>query len=176
MKKLLFTFIAFSLMTGASCQKKADIKKEKEAIKAVIEEERSAFFDRDFSRYEATWIQESTSRKYYMGESGINKIIGWSEVGKSDKEQIENEELWENSKNLNAEYTNFEISVYENTALVFHDTQWSGIFRGEELNTFQVRILHLVKVEGKWKIDLMAMYSIPDEGDTDDNDKDDDHE
>jgi hypothetical protein len=176
MKKYLIALITCSLLAGVSCQEKMDIEKEKEAIKAVMEEERSAFFDRDFSRYEATWIQEPTSRKYFMGESGITKLLGWSEVGESDKAQIENEELWENSKNLHAEYTNFEISVYENTALVFHDTQWSGIYRGEELDAVQVRIVHLVKLEGKWKIDLMAMYRIPDEGDTDDNDEDDDQD
>jgi len=178
MKKYLITLIALSFLAGASCQQKIDNEKEKEAIKAVIEEERAAFFDRDFSRVEATWILESTSRKYYMGESGINKIIGWSEVGKADKEYIENDEVWENSKNLNTEYTNFEISVYENTALVFHDSPWSGKYMGEEINMVQARILHLVKVEGKWKIDLMAMYDIPDKEEADDENgvEDDDEE
>ena len=105
MKKYLFVLFAFSLLIGVSCQEKIDIEKEKEAIKTVIEEERAAFFDRNFSRIEATWIQKSTSRKYYMGESGITKFIGWSEVGKTDKENIENEELWGNYENLNNEYT-----------------------------------------------------------------------
>ena len=39
---------------------------------------------------------------------------------------------------------------------------------GEEINMVQARILHLVKVEGKWKIDLMAMYNIPDKEEADD--------
>ncbi len=102
-----------------------DVENEKEAIIAVIEEERAAFFDRDFSRVEATWIQEPTSRKYYMSAEGINKIIGWSNIGKAEKENIEGDML-DNSENINAEYSNYDIIVHGNTALVFHDTHWSG--------------------------------------------------
>jgi len=163
MKKYLFALIAFSLIASASGQDKAKIEKEKKAIKAVIEEERAAFFDRDFSRVEAIWIQESTSRKFYMSQNGITKFIGWSEVGKGDKEFIEDDDRWADYENPNAEYSNFDITVYGKTALVFHDTQWSGKYLGEELNGVQTRILHLVKFEGEWKIDLMAMYRIPKE-------------
>jgi hypothetical protein len=32
---------------------------------------------------------------------------------------------------------------------------------GEEINGEQKRILHMVKDEGGWKFDLMAMYRLP---------------
>lgn len=161
MRKYLWTLFAAILLTGTSCQEKIDIEIEKEAIKAVIQEERASFLDRDLSRVEATWVQESTSRKYYMNAGGITKIIGWTEVRKSDKKAIERD-ISDKYENLDAKYSNFEIIVYGNTALVFHDTQWSGKYQGEEINTVQARILHLEKVEGEWKLDLMAMYRIPD--------------
>ena len=34
----------------------------------------------------------------------------------------------------------------------------------------QTKILHLVKVEGEWKLDLMAIYQIPEEEDPDEED------
>jgi ketosteroid isomerase-like protein len=161
MKKYLFTLIAFSLMAVASCQEKTDIEKEKETIKAVIEEERAAFFDKDFSRVEATWMHVSSSRKYYFTDEGITKLIGWSEIGEGDKSFIENDVLQADYENINNEYTNFEITVYGNTALVYHNAKWSGKYNGEEFSMAQARILHLVKVNRKWKIDLMAMGNIP---------------
>ena len=39
MKKITFPILTLLLITGISCQKKIDIEKEKEAIKAVIEKE-----------------------------------------------------------------------------------------------------------------------------------------
>ena len=89
MKKLLFTFIAFSLMTGASCQKKADIEKEKEAIKAVIEEETDAFVDQDIERVEATWKQDSKSRKIFFNFRNEGK---YTEV--KGKEELREVEEW----------------------------------------------------------------------------------
>ncbi len=177
MKKIIFPILALSLIIGSSCKEKIDIEKEQAAILAVIEEERSAFFDSDLPRTEATWIQEPTSRKYYMSSARIYKMIGWSEISKVSKEEIEGD-MRDDYENINAEYSNFDIVVHDNTALVFHDTQWSGKYLGEEINLEQERILHLVKVEGKWKLDLMAIYNIPkeevDDDDDDENDDDDD--
>ena len=160
MKRYLFLVIAIILWAGTSCQ--VSIEKEKEAIKAVIEEEQAAYFDRDIDRLEATWIQKSTSRKMFMSSSGVTEINGWIEINKSDREQMTLERQ-EATKNLTNQYLNYNINVYDNTALVFHDAKWSGKYLGEEINFEQKRILHLVKIEDVWKLDLMAVYGIPQE-------------
>ncbi len=161
MRKLIYSILALLLIAGSSsCQRKIDIEKEKEAIKAVIEEELAAYVDRDFSRVEATWVHESTSRDYYMSSTGVVKRIGWSVIAKSDKEHIENKDLWDDMENYNGEHSNFDIVVYGNTALAFHQTKF---FVGEEFTNGQERIVHLVKVEGEWKIDFLGMYIFPPE-------------
>ena len=160
MKKIIFSVLALSLIVGSSCQEKIDIEKEKEAIKAVIEEELAAYVDRDFSRVEATWVHESTSRDYFMTSTGIFKRIGWSVIAKADKEHIEDEDYWDDRENYNGEHSNFDIVVYGNTALAFHQTKF---FVGEEFTNGQERIVHLVKVEGEWKIDFLGMYIFPPE-------------
>ena len=161
MKKIIFSILALLLIAGSgSCQEKIDIEKEKEAIKAVIEEELAAYVDRDFSRVEATWVHESTSRDYFMTSTGIFKRIGWSVIAKADKEHIEDEDYWDDRENYNGEHSNFDIVVYGNTALAFHQTKF---FVGEEFTNGQERIVHLVKVEGEWKIDFLGMYIFPPE-------------
>ena len=164
MKKIIFSILALLLIAGGgSCQEKIDIETEKEAIKAVIEEELAAYVDRDFSRVEATWVHESTSRDYFMTSTGIFKRIGWSVIAKADKEHIEDEDYWDDRENYNGEHSNFDIVVHGNTALAFHNTKFSGKYLGEEFINEQERIVHMVKVEGEWKFDLLAMYQIPTE-------------
>lgn len=163
--KHLISLVTVILLALSSCEAKIDIVKEKEAIKAVIEEERAAFFDRDFSRVEATWKQESTSRKIYMFEQNgawiFGELKGWTEIAKSDKENIDEGDFWNDIEDWDNEYFNIDINVYGNTALVFHDAKFSGKQQGEEIDDRDKRILHLVKIGGKWKLDLMALYGIP---------------
>ena len=80
---------------------------------AVIEKERDAYMARDFSRVEATWKQEPTSRKYYMSAKGLNKRVGWSEIAISDKKNIEKvaESDWDN---IQVEYLNFDSTLFRN--------------------------------------------------------------
>ena len=162
MKKSIVIY--FSILLTAlfitSCQPTPDVEQEKEAIIKLIEEEKAAYLNGDISMVEATWIQEPTSRKYYMYEAGIKKLIGWNEIAAFDNPYIEKAPDWKDTK---VEYLKFKITVYGNTALVFHDSHWTGSREGEVLDVFQTRILHLIKVDGEWKLDLMAVYRIPDE-------------
>ena len=160
MKKLIIA-VALVLLTGiAFGQKKIDIEKENEAIKAVIEEERNAWFDGDNDRVEAAWHQESTSRKIIMSEDGIIEVNGWKEINTRHRKGMTPETV-EGRKDLDAQYLNYNIIVYGNTALAYHDCIFSGMWQGQSVNREQKRILHLVKIEGEWKLDMMAHYMIP---------------
>ena len=60
-----------------------------------------------------------------------------------------------------ARYSNFTINVYGNTALVLLDSN-HNIKNQDEASTLKMRrILHMVKVDGDWRIDFMAMYFLP---------------
>ena len=88
MKKLIPFSAALIFMSILGCTGKIDIEKEKEAIKAVIEEEKNAYFSQDFVRMSATWIQKPSSIKLYMTENGPIEFLGWEKIAEHDKENI----------------------------------------------------------------------------------------
>jgi hypothetical protein len=158
MKKLLLPFVAFSLMAGVCCQDESGIKKEKEAIKAVIHKEKMAYYEQDLARLDDSWLQESSSRKLFMTTHGITELAGWNKVHQNNVEAAERE--WDESAEP-AKYSDFTINVYGNTALVLHDSDHK-IKVEEEVSILEMRrILHLVKTDDEWKIDFMAMYFVP---------------
>ena len=53
------------------------------------------------------------------------------------------------------------INIYGHTALVLHDSEHQITDHGNESTLNMRRILHLVKVDEEWKIDLMSMYFMP---------------
>jgi hypothetical protein len=57
MKKVLFPFIALIMLTYISCKEKVDIAKEKEAIKAVFEQEKTAYFKQDYAGIGEFWVK-----------------------------------------------------------------------------------------------------------------------
>ena len=158
MKKLLFAFIAFSLLAGVCCQDKSGIEKEKKAIKAVIEEEKAAYYEQDLSRLDDSWIQESSSRKLFLSPNGITELDGWTKIHQNN---VEATEITWNAPVEPARYSNYTINVYGNTALVLLDSNHKINSQEEESTLKMRRILHMLKIEGEWKIDFMAMYFLP---------------
>jgi hypothetical protein len=45
---------------------------------------------------------------------------------------------------------------------VYHDIQWTGKIGDVAIDEKQNRIVHLVKEDGSWKIDLIVQLSVPD--------------
>ena len=158
MKKYLITLIVFSLIASVSCKDKVDI--EKEAVIAANEEERDAFMARDLSRLEAIWIQEPSSRRVFTSSSGPSVLDGWNEIYSNYEGDINNKEMWESSGNVFASFFNYDIQVYGNTALAYHDMQWSGKIEGEEIGWRGKRIVHFVKADGAWKINLIVQMFV----------------
>ena len=152
---LMFIFAAFIILTY-SCKEKVDIGKEKEAIKAVIEQEKDGYFEKDINKIESTWVQDATARKIYLIPDEYSYFNGWSEVNLHDRENLNSQA----SDSLNLTFDDFEFNIYRNTALVFCNTKWSGIYEGNEFEGVQHRILHFIKVNGQWKYDLMAMDKV----------------
>ena len=156
MKKFINVIMAMILVICISCQEKLDIEKEKEAIKAVVEQEKDGFFEKDINKIESTWVHDLTARKIYMFPDEYHYFNGWSEINLHDKENIESQDI----ESLNLIFSDFEFNLYGKNALVFCNANWSGIYMGREFEEVQHRILHFIKVNGEWKYDLMAMDQI----------------
>lgn len=157
MKKYLWMFIVPVMFAGQSCQETIDIEKEKAAVIAVNEEERDAYLDRDLARLEAIWIQEPTSKRVFTS----SRLDGWVQIRANYEEDINNTEWWEKMEDVAASFSNTEMQMYDNTALLYHDIQWTGKIGGEALDVKQNRIVHFVKEDGAWKIDLTVQLSVP---------------
>ncbi|MCK4991799.1 MAG: hypothetical protein KAS29_14975 [Bacteroidales bacterium] len=158
MKKTLLALFACSLLAVVCCQDESGIEKEKKAIIAVIEAEKSAYYNQDLSGLDESWIQESSSRKLFLTSHGITEFTGWKEIHQNNIEAIERD--W-NEHVETVQYSNYSIEVYGTTALVYHDSEHKITDHEEESILNMKRILHLVKIDDEWKIDLMAMYFMP---------------
>ena len=157
------SFLCYPLLTGViSCSGPVDLKVEEDTIRAVIEEEKDGYLTRDVERIRKTWIQDSNSRKIFLSERGVTYLNGWEMVD-NDHIRASESEMWDNVEDLGVEFSDYEYNITGNTAVVFFNSAWSGICYERELDYVQKRILHLVKVNGNWKLDLMTIFTVPDE-------------
>ena len=156
MRKLIYSILALLLIAGSSsCQRKIDIEKEKEAIKAVIEEETNSFIENDYDRFAATYVQDKTFIRLnaskdeynYIVGWGYNYIVGWEEIGLVFREDSEG-----NPDTLlyRFENSNYKIKVYPESAWAVYDENWYD--RDGVLVEFNIDVRFLEKINGEWKI------------------------
>ncbi len=158
MKKYLLAVLACSLLAVVCCQDESGIEKEKKAIIAVIEAEKIAYYSQDLAGLDDPWIKEPSSRKMFLTTHGITEITGWDAIHQHNVEAVERD--WSEHVET-VQYSNYSIEVYGSTALVFHDSEHQITDHGNESMLTMRRILHLVKIDEEWKIDMMAMYFMP---------------
>ncbi len=158
MKKVFLVVLAFCMLAVICCRDESGPDKEKKAIISVIEKEIAAYLDQDLEGLDAPWMHEADSRKMFMTSHGITELKGWDEIHQNNISISKRD--W-NEHEETAEFSNYEITIYGNTALVFHDSEQKIIDHELESVLRMRRIIHLVKVEDAWKIDLMAMYFLP---------------
>jgi ketosteroid isomerase-like protein len=73
----LFTLF---LLVGISCEKKVDIEKEKEAIKALIYNESQTFMQKDTAKLFSYYIQDDNQTRLTMGCDTIQLYRGWGKI------------------------------------------------------------------------------------------------
>lgn len=158
MKKFLIVLLACGLLAVVCCQDQSGIEKEKKAIIAVIEAEKTAYYMQDLAGLDNSWVQESSARKLFLTSHGITELTGWEEIHQNNVEAIERD--W-NEHIETVQYSDYSINLYGNTALVLHDSEHEITDHGNKSLLMMRRIIHLVKIDEEWKIDLMAMYFMP---------------
>ena len=154
MKKIYF-LVTIIFLAGTACQERIDIDKEKEAIKAVIEAEKEAYYSCDYPRIAETWIQDPSSYKIYLNQNGNSIFESWEAISKHDQQNVQ-DTSWDRSQ-LKMDFSNYRINIIENTAWVLFDCYNNGINQGDTISILNTRIYVLRKVEGRWRFSLMAM-------------------
>jgi|WetSurMetagenome_2_1015567.scaffolds.fasta_scaffold160377_1 hypothetical protein len=158
MKKYLPFLLVIVLVAGAAFKEKVDIEKEKEAIKAVLQEEKAGFFNQDLKMMNDTWVQDPYSCKFNLGAKGFTGNLGFDEISKRSQKEVE-DTSWDR-KLVTATYSNYQFNISKTSAWVVCNLHWQGTYKGEALTLDQTRINVLAKVDGKWKLNLMAMQTV----------------
>ena len=151
MRKTLLTLFALVLFANANCQDEANIKKEKQAIIAVIEEETNSFYNKDFKRFAACYVQDDTFVRLGNSGSSYSYIVGWD--GFTDiflGDWFDNNSAPIKNNEVKKNYT---IKVYEDCAWVVFDqgTKSKGKFIRKNIG-----VNFLEKVNGEWKIVFLS--------------------
>ena len=159
-RMLLLTAVIFIALS--SCEEKIDIEKEKEAIKAVFEQEKDGFFAQDLDVMAETWIQEPSSVKMFMSAEGQTKFEGWDAINKNSREEVA-DTTWDR-KLFTVTFKDYQINLLDDeSAWVMCNALWDGTYQGAPMKMVQTRIQVLEKTDGKWKFALMALYNQPQE-------------
>ena len=151
MKKIIFLILALSLIAGSSCQEKIDIEKEKEAIKAVIENALNSAYAKDLAQKSKSFLQDESFIICGADKNSYYYDVGWEEVGSGFKEWMENNPIPSTDKH---QYTNYKIKVHKECAwavfdVIVHNSE--GEFLRKNIN---VRFLE--KMDGEWKIVFLS--------------------
>ena len=142
----ILCFILMVFLAGTSCQEKIDIEMEKEAIKAVIEDEAKAFIERDYDRLASKYVQDETNIRMGASKTGYGYRIGWEEIDSTFKKYFENNPDPDTRK---PQLINYKIKVYKESA-------WAT-FTNEKGD---IGIRFLEKVNGEWKIVFLSAIMV----------------
>ena len=147
MKKILFSFLPLLILAGSSCQETIDIEKEKEAIKAAIENETKYYFERDWEQQAKSFLQDESLILLMSGKNYCNFGVGWENVSEAYKGIHERDP---DPANVQFDFSNFKIKVYEGTAWAVSDEVVH--YTEGEPPTKYISVGFLEKVDGEWKL------------------------
>ena len=154
MKKLIIATVLLMFAAVTFCQNSSNMEKEKEAIKAVIEEETNAFKDRDLDRVKATYLMDETTTRLNT-TSGFNLMEGWETLGSGFSEFLKDNP--EPVKNTEVK-SNYRIKLYNDCAWVIFDEEVPNVESGSMDKVLGLNLLE--KVEGNWKIVFLGRIPI----------------
>jgi len=160
LKSRWHVYIPVVLALLPSCQRQVNTEKEQQAIKAVIEAEKKGYFDKSLEEMAATWVQSPSSVKMFMSRDGEVDLFGWPRINDRSKQEIAGIDT---QQNIRLEYSDFQFHIYPTSAWAVFKANWHWSRAGQEEQMQQTRIMAFEKVEGKWKITLMALYAVPSE-------------
>ena len=154
--------VSFALFTGlvllfSSCQPKVDIEKEKEAVKAVIQQEVDAYVAKDMAKLASFYIQDELNVRLQETCSVEHPIyFGWNNV----KAFLENLMKGSGSESTNFKNSkeDFIIKIKGNCAWVVNKDIWTWEADGKPVQGYGIQTTFMEKIDGNWKISLMSCF------------------
>jgi len=145
--KISFIILFIALLAPA-----ASAQNDKEAIKAVIEQETAAFMNVDYETWSGLWLKVPYAFWSYADSTGTSFIEGWETLNKTYAD------YFLNAKPSKAEITNewIEIRVFQNGAYAHFIQKVVDELDHDE--TSQIRILE--KKDGKWKVVCVGAIAV----------------
>ena len=143
MSKILVLFIVIFV----SCNNIIDTEKEKNIIIAVIENETSSHFAKDFNQQSKSFLHDESLIVLVSRKGGYGYAVGWDQISKSIKQNIEKNpnpiaEKFENS--------DYKIKVYKKSAWAVYD---ENVYDSEgEFIRKVINVRFLEKIDNEWKI------------------------
>ena len=142
-KRILFPLIVIFFSTEIVVAQKDS--KDITAIKQVIEKETKAFFEIDYSTWQAQWVHAPYSFWSFSDTTDVNYFSGWEEINKGF------EQYFKTSKptSANIERTWQSIEVFGNAAFA----RFTQKISEEDITRApQAEVRFLIKEKGAWKI------------------------
>ena len=146
MKKIIILLILVITLLPVGCEPPpVDLEKEKEAIIALIEEETQSYYDKDFDRWSACYVQSDDNMWIIASQNWHDYRDGWEAQAEAFKPDFETEKL------VNREVKRpIEVKVYDKSAYIVFENE---VFDENNESQEKVRVTYfLEKPEDKWKI------------------------
>ncbi len=142
MKKIIQIVIAQALMMLMNITVQAQ--NDKDAIKAVIEQETASFMNVDYNTWSSLWLKVPYAYWSYSDSTGTSFVEGWDNLNKTYAD------YFKNAKPSKAEISHewIEIRIFENGAYAHFVQKIYDEPDSDE--TSQIRVLE--KKDGKWKL------------------------
>jgi hypothetical protein len=160
MKTNLFLLLALLILAATACQEPIDVKKEKEAIIAVVNAESNAYIARDLETLSSYMVRDSLNIQIMANKWNYAYTKGWERLNEGYVKDFADEEKWGDIKNLKLERENFNIKIYPKSAWAVFNTVYS--WDRDSVNTkwkvLETRFLE--KVGEEWKITYVSNVAI----------------
>lgn len=158
MKKLyLFLVPAFFVLFSCN-QKAADPMAEKDAIKAVIEKEFSAYINQDLVKLLETVIQDENTIRISIGQKGYQERLAWDNVYPYYKKSVQTD--WSDFEDIKVDRSNYNFIVCDESAYVLFDQSINYSYKGEVQESLSKETRMLRKMKGEWKIQVVQFVDL----------------
>ncbi len=135
----------------------ANVEKEKQAIKNVIENETESFFGRDYEAWKANYAQTDYAFQAWSNDDGtFDSNVGWEDINKQIGKYIEDNPEPISSHPI-VERKNMLYKFYgDNVAFLTWDQFNSDQDEKNFHHSKEVRLME--KIDGKWKIVCVSAF------------------
>jgi ketosteroid isomerase-like protein len=169
MKKTLFPFLMLLFLIFSACQEKLDVNKEKEAIIAALNGESEAYLAMDSTKWMSYWVQDELTLRVDAGEEDYS-ARGWKQLHENMKANMENDSLLVDYKNMKFNKSDFNIKVHPDCAWAYFNEKFTATYKGEPVETEDMQLRILEKVDGQWKIAFMGAIDVSSYAEDDEED------